>query len=150
VDGLAAVEASLKARDLEKTLQDLESSKGSKCVDLEMPRFKFASSITSNQALDRTGAGRAFTSLADFSGMLATSHHISELTQDVGVEVDEKGTEVVAVVNTKMLATSLPEGYFHADHPFLFRELSVSPSGEEQFRGGILPPEQEVFRNARQ
>ncbi len=82
-----------------------------------LPRFKLEYEVNLNDTLKALGMDIAFNSGADFTGM-GPSLFISEVRHKTFVEVNEKGTEAVAVTAV-VGVTSVPP-VFRVDHPFFF------------------------------
>ena len=122
IDGLAAVEKSLN----EKTFLELEKGKAMVDVEISLPKFKFTSQFGLSRTLQKMGMTDAFSTKADFSGMV--THEplaISDVIHQAFVDVNEQGTEAAAataVVMMKSMAMLKPEKpvVFNADHPFIF------------------------------
>jgi serpin B len=96
-----------------------------------LPKFKLENTLELNQPLKALGMKTAFNNKkaepdADFSGMFSDSHHISEVRQKAFVEVNEEGTEAVAVSEMTVPSLSAPEQNppkpfeMIVDRPFLF------------------------------
>jgi serpin B len=96
-----------------------------------LPKFKLENTLELNQPLKALGMKMAFNNKkaepdADFSGMFSDSHHISEVRQKAFVEVNEEGTEAVAVSEMTVPSLSAPEQNppkpfeMIVDRPFLF------------------------------
>jgi serpin B len=117
--GLAAVEAGL---DYDKLAAGLAFEEA---VLLSLPRFKLETEFKLGSVLTALGAGVAFSSRADFSGITAEDRlRISEVVHKAFVEVNEEGTEAAAATAVVMLCevarpAATPK-VFQADHPFLF------------------------------
>lgn len=88
---------------------------------LYMPRFKFATDKTLNQALSSLGMGVAFTDQADFSGINNSMQlQITEVKHKTFIEVNEEGTEAAAVTSVGVGTTSVPDNLFMVNRSFLF------------------------------
>ncbi len=85
--------------------------------ELMLPRFKLEYEVRLNDTLEALGMEVAFGGGADFSGM-GPSLFISEVKHKTFVEVNEEGTEAVAVT-AGILADSVPPP-FRVDRPFFF------------------------------
>lgn len=94
-------------------------------VDLWLPKFETKFRIELNDILSAMGMPSAFDKdAADFKAMSEFALHLSLVTQDAVIKVDEEGTEAAAVSKGE------PEGImdirpgshvvFHADRPFLY------------------------------
>lgn len=94
-------------------------------VDIKMPRFKTASTNYLEGAVAKLGAASVFDPwTADFS-KISKNHKnlfVSKMLQKAAIEVNEKGTELVAVTATLMDSMNLPQGPydFHANRPFVY------------------------------
>jgi serpin B len=89
-----------------------------------LPRFKLNYNVVLNQPLEALGMKLAFSADADFSAMSTEKLLLSEVKQKSFVEVNEEGTEAVAVTTATFHAEAMmrPESPFEMilDHPFLF------------------------------
>jgi serpin B len=111
-------------------------------VQVTLPKFRLRSHLNLGKTLQAMGMGLAFTSRADFTGMVASGGPIwiSEVVHEAYVDVYEEGTEAAAATGVLMKRTSLsPTAVFQADHPFLFliRDLR---SGGVLFVGRLADP----------
>ncbi len=114
-------------------------------VDVKLPKFAFQDQIDLSDALIALGAGRAFSSEADFSGMFADrcSIAISDVLQGSYIGVDEKGVEAAAYTMVAMdefmeMPRELPEIDFHLTRPFLY--VIESRDGTVLFIGTVTSP----------
>ncbi len=122
--GLADLTASLPADSLAAWVGRLRS----RDVDLHLPRFEMATAMSLKDVLSTLGMPLAFSSSADFGGMVADAGGerlaISDVLHKGFVKVDEKGTEAAAATGVVMAVTSVQTPQepvvFRADHPFLF------------------------------
>jgi serpin B len=147
VDGLAALEASLTADDLEAIVRSLKPER----VAVALPKFVVdpPASLSLGDALRGMGMPLAFDSRrADFTGIAAPPDPgqglvIGDVFHKAFVKVDEKGTEAAAAtavsMETRALAPSRPPVEFKADHPFLFL-IRDHPSGLVLFMGRVVDP----------
>jgi len=113
-----------------------------KRIALSLPRFKFDSSFSLNQALSTMGMPLAFTDQADFSGMTGNRDlSISDVIHKAFVSVDESGTEAAAATAVIMRATSMPLSptEVKVDHPFIFVIRDIQ-TGTVLFIGRVLNP----------
>ena len=113
-----------------------------KQIALSLPRFKFDSSFSLNQALSTMGMPLAFTDQADFSGMTGNRDlSISDVIHKAFVSVDESGTEAAAATAVIMRATSMPLSptEVKVDHPFIFVIRDIQ-TGTVLFIGRVLNP----------
>ena len=119
---LSALISELDNDQINSWLQDLSSRE----VILRMPKFKFETSFSVNQALQELGIETAFSPTeADFSGMYQPDGeplYISEVIHKAFVEVDEEGTEAAAATAIVMRASvAQPENeplLLEFNHPF--------------------------------
>jgi len=135
-DGLADVEAALSPEALELWLTTDEQQD----IDLSMPKFEVRSRLDLRQALSELGMPAAFDPAeADFTGMTDTLDlHISGVTHEAVVRVDELGTEAAAATGVTISAESMPRD-LALDHPFLF--LIVDDlTGTVLFMGRVVDP----------
>jgi len=111
-------------------------------VILSMPRFKFESSFSLNDALSAMGMPIAFASGADFSGMDGTRDlFIQAVIHKAFVAVTEAGTEAAAATAVLMGLTSMPMSpvYVNVDRPFIFL-IRDNATGAVLFVGRVLNP----------
>ena len=129
-------------------LQDLLDNLISGQAILSMPKFKFESSFSVNQALKDLGMVNAFTpGAADFSGMYEPDGdplYISDVIHKAFVAVDEEGTEAAAATAVIMgIESAMPEEVEPVslvfDHPFLFL-IRDRESGLILFLGRVTEP----------
>lgn len=85
--------------------------------NMMLPRFKLEYEVSLNDTLEALGMGIAFGGGADFSNM-APNLFISEVTHKTFVEVNEEGTEAVAVTGVTIEESEPPD--FRVDRPFFF------------------------------
>ncbi|MHB8085312.1 MAG: serpin family protein [Dehalococcoidia bacterium] len=131
-------ESALTAGKYSSIIQSLSS----KQVALTMPRFKYDSQFSLNQALSTMGMPVAFTGDADFSGMTGNRDlSISDVIHKAYVAVDESGTEAAAATAVVMRATSMPLSptQVKVDHPFIFVIRDIQ-TGTVLFIGRVLNP----------
>ena len=143
-DGLARLESRLSAERVAEWVDRLES----RPVFVGLPRFRFEARSAMQPALEALGMRRAFDQAADFSGMVEGEPHlfVSAVLHQAGIEVTEKGTEVVAATALSVEMSSVrvigipfvPE--FRADRPFLFL-IRDRPTGAILFLGRLMQPE---------
>jgi serpin B len=94
--------------------------------------------------LSAMGMSRAFTHVADFSGMTQKERlAIGFVIQKAFVETNERGTEAAAVTVVGAQAESgfyhPPPSTFHADHPFLYF-IRDPATGLVLFIGRVVDP----------
>ncbi|MCF7918891.1 MAG: serpin family protein [Candidatus Cloacimonetes bacterium] len=97
----------------------LEQQKGSLFA---MPSFEISFSADYNKYFGALGMTKAFSTSADFSGMVAEPHHpwISKVAQVANITVNENGT-TAAAVSYIFMTESISEGYeFILDRSFLY------------------------------
>ena len=90
---------------------------GNRRQTMMLPRFKLEYEVSLNGTLEALGMGIAFGGGADFSGM-GPSLFISKVKHKTFVEVNEEGTEAVAVTGGVMVDSVPPD--FWVDRPFFF------------------------------
>ena len=83
-----------------------------------LPRFKLEYAVSLNDTLKALGMEVAFGRSANFSG-IGPNLFISEVKHKTFVEVNEEGTEAVAVTSGDIRALSIPP-VFRVDRPFFF------------------------------
>lgn len=110
-------------------------------VDIKMPRFKTFSSNHLGKAISQLGASSVFDpTSANFSKMSSNYKQlfVSDMLQKAAIEVNEQGTELVAVTAEVMASTNLPEGPydFHANRPFVY-VIQEASSGAIFFIGSF-------------
>lgn len=113
-------------------------------VNLELPRFNFATSASLNRPLIDLGLKPAFEPGADFSGISANADFfIGRVVHQAVIKVDEKGTEAAAATGViAVTAARLPEPPpvdFKVDHPFLF-VIRDNLTGAVLFIGRVTDP----------
>ena len=95
-----------------------------------LPRFKIESTILLSEYLQALGLRRAFTTLADFSGVCDLPLCLSQVIQKAFVCVNEEGTEaaVATVVNCLFSGSSVAESIFEmrCDRPFGFSIVDIA------------------------
>ena len=104
-----------------------------------LPRFTIARNIDLAKELKNMGVTTLFDSRANLSGMEgSTNLYISDVLHEAFVEVNEHGTEATAM--TLALAKSKGmDGYFMADHPFIFL-IRENATGSILFLGRMIDP----------
>ena len=148
IDGLAAVEKTMRAPTLGKWVKALQPT----LVDVALPKFEINPSTSTplRDHLIALGMPSAFDEAkADFTGMANPSKanprlYLSGAFHKAFVELDEKGTEAAAasgLIGGLLGGSSHHENpsVFHADHPFLFF-LRHTQSGAILFMGRVADP----------
>jgi serpin B len=140
--GLTTLESKLDAGALAQLLATVKSTE----VEVALPKFTVRSGIEMKNELEQLGMKKAFTSDADFSGMVGKRTAplwIDEIYHQAFVDVDEAGTEAAAatavVARTSAVELKPKATPFHADHPFawMIRDLKT---GEILFYGRVVDP----------
>ena len=90
---------------------------GNRRQTMMLPRFKLEYEVSLNDTLEALGMEIAFGSDANFSG-IGPSLFISKVKHKTFVEVNEEGTEAVAVTGVQVAASIPP--VFRVDRPFFF------------------------------
>lgn len=133
-------ENSLNYSKLEKIVNNLSDRK----VNLTMPKFEFTSDFQLGSVLGSMGMPRAFSSAADFSGIVGENESlwIDQVIHKAFVCVDEEGTEAAAATAVLMVgaAPGQPKPVdFTADRPFIFLIRDIE-TGTILFMGRVLNP----------
>ena len=111
-------------------------------VQLALPKFDIAKSLSLRPELAALGMPIAFTDAADFSGMTKDEAlAISDVVHQANVTVDEKGTVAAAATGVVMRTTSAVQAdhIVRVDRPFLFLLRDV-PTGAVLFAGQVTNP----------
>jgi serpin B len=104
-----------------------------------LPRFTTTQGFDLMKELQSLGMTSAFGENADFSGMDGTTNlFVSDVIHKAFVEVNESGTEAVAVT-LPMAQTMSMAKQFSVDHPFIFL-IRENGSGSILFIGRIVDP----------
>jgi serpin B len=116
-------------------------------VYVYLPKFKFETKYFMAENLSKMGMPTAFSSDADFTGMIDANKtdeklYISSVIHQAFVQVDEEGTEAAAATAVIMKVTSagpmeIPE--FRADHPFIFI-IQENSTDSILFMGKVVDP----------
>lgn len=105
-------------------LKNCDSTAEYQQVDVSIPKFSIRSSLNLAEPLVNMGMGVAFSQQAEFTGISTNStFFISQVIQEVQVDVDEEGTEAAAATALMSIGGLPPrpsERTFKADRPFLF------------------------------
>jgi serpin B len=139
---LAAFEAAITADQV----QSLFASLATRPVQLSLPKFGFKNVFALKEALQSLGMVQAWTTAADFSGMVLPTTdalHLAEAYHDTFITVTEDGTEAGAATGIVVEAQSdagMPGAVdLIVDRPFLFFIRDVS-TGAVLFAGRVLDP----------
>lgn len=133
---LSEVERGFTITSLQASLSKLSFHEGS----VALPRFRVESNIPLAETLGNLGMPLAFSSEADFSGMVSGGGlRIGEVTHAGFISVDERGTEAAAATAVETLNTTFPQFTFSADHPFVFMILDRK-WGDLLFLGRVSNP----------
>ena len=111
-------------------------------VALSMPKFEIEASFSLADALAAMGMPDAFSSDADFSGMIGNRDlAISDVVHKAFVSVDEAGTEAAAATAVIMKLTAMPDKpvQFPIDRPFIFAIRDIE-TGALLFVGRVVDP----------
>lgn len=139
---LAELEADMRSSDLRSAIRCTELER----VQVYLPRFSIASKHGLKKVLKSMGMNIAFTPEADFTGMTgAPDLRIEDVLQNARIDLDEEGTEAVAVTAVSMGprgAVQPPQNdpiIFRADRPFMF-VLRENRTGTILFMGRMADP----------
>jgi serpin B len=119
-------------------------------VKIFIPKFTFRSSIKLSSTLTKMGMPNAFDSRkADFSG-ISNNLSIGNIFQESFIQVDEKGSEAVAVTTVIMIHKSAPPAVkkdiiFKADRPFIIL-IKDKETNSILFIGSVVHP---IINNAK-
>ncbi|MFN7131490.1 MAG: serpin family protein [Myxococcales bacterium] len=135
--GLAALEASLDAAQLDAYVQALQSE----TLELSFPRFETRTTASLSKPLQDMGLAVAFGSGADFTAMSRNGGlAITDVAHQAFVKVNEKGTEAAAATAVVVGETSLPVARpLVVDRPFVFA-IRDHATGALVFVGRIVAP----------
>lgn len=126
-----------------ETWDNLTHSLSGRKVQVYLPKFKVECDFTLNDALKQLGMPQAFTDMAQFPNMLASTNlMISKVKHKTFVEVNEEGTEAAAVTSIGMVTTSYPGEepepiVFEVNRPFVFA-IREKDTGSILFIGKIV------------
>ncbi|OWA50951.1 Serpin B6 [Hypsibius exemplaris] len=136
---LSEVEDSLTADSLNMALVRMKKQD----VHVFLPKFKVSGGSDLVQALRSMGINSAFSSQADFSGISSKQGlQITQVFQQVVLEVNEKGTEGAAATGVQLTLMSLrpdPTQVFRATRPFLYF-IRHNQSNSILFFGRVTDP----------
>jgi serpin B len=139
-DGLNEVESQLGA-GYERWRAALANQR----VDLQLPRWRTATSLSLRDALATLGMPSAFTTTADFSGVVSERGlplALKRVLQQAFIKVDETGTEAAAVTVGEIGLMGKPTAVpvvVHVDHPFLY-VVADQHTGAVLFIGRVVDP----------
>ncbi len=110
-------------------------------VELELPRWDFATDLDLKPELYALGMELPFGPAADFSGMTDLDLFIEQAVHRANITVDEWGTEAAAVTGLAFPSSGPPEPdiVVHADHPFAF-VIRHTATGTPLFIGQVADP----------
>jgi serpin B len=142
-DNLEKLENLLSTKKLLEWKKDLKEQR----VKVYIPKFKFETKYSMSNDLKTMGMPTAFSSLADFSGMIGYKElKINEVIHKAFVEVNEEGTEAAAVTLAEIrpFGISSPQKkpeipIFRADHSFIFL-IQQKSTGNILFMGRVVNP----------
>jgi serpin B len=140
-DGLPELEADLSEKKISSWVSELRQDE----VDVALPRFKITAEMELVPLLQQMGMKRAFTEVADFSGITTEMPlMIAHVVHKAFVDVNEAGTEAAAATAAVMIAVGMvvrprPPPVFRADHPFLLI-LRDRTNGSVLFMGRVVDP----------
>ena len=122
-----------EGKTIEDVLANLTAESWNKClsemypltVDIKIPRFSVESKNDLGPAIAKLGAPSIFNpEVADFSKMSNYSNlYVGVLKQNTAIEVDESGTELVAVTMAGMTGANVlgkQDLDFHCNRPFVY------------------------------
>jgi serpin B len=138
-NGLAKIEAQFTTANLTAWFAELSDGE----VRVSMPKFRNEAGFSLNQALEKLGLSKAFTSSADFSGIDGKHDlDISQVVHKAFIDVNEQGTEAATATGIAVgaMAVRRPQPKaFLADHPFAFFLRDIA-SGAILFAGRLARP----------
>ncbi|ELY29910.1 proteinase inhibitor I4 serpin [Natrialba magadii ATCC 43099] len=139
-DEFESFEESFSVDVLAAMLDDASASQ----VDLAMPKFGIESKFSLVEIMQDLGMQRAFTTSADFSGMVdgeTSDLFIGDIVHQSFVEVDEEGTEAAAATAVTM-PVSAPTNQVELvlNRPFLFY-IRDQPTETPLFLGRVVDGE---------
>ncbi|MBN1375783.1 MAG: serpin family protein [Dehalococcoidia bacterium] len=133
------IENSLHAEQVNGIIKSLDAEQ----VGLSMPSFEFESSFGLNKTLSEMGMPIAFSTNADFSGMIGSKDlRISDVIHKAFISTDESGTEAAAATAVVMEATAMPGAPLEMkiDRPFIFLIRDIE-TGTVLFIGRMMNPQ---------
>jgi len=122
-------------------LADVGASMKEGVVELELPKWDFATDLDLKPPLTALGMELPFDPGADFSGMTDLDLFIGQAIHRANITVDEWGTEAAAVTGLGFPVSGPPEPdiVVHADHPFAF-VIRHTATGTPLFIGQVADP----------
>jgi serpin B len=115
-------------------------------LDIYLPKFTVETdNYNLNNYLKNLGMSAAFTSAANFSGIIESLDlFISKVVHKAFIDVNEEGTEAAAATAVIVELTAVNGGgsriVFDADHPFLYL-IKHKETGTVLFMGSMINPE---------
>ena len=115
-------------------------------VDVQLPRFSFASKVPNKEILKSMGLKLPFSNVADFNKIFdsISDLFISDMFQKAWIKVDENGAEAAAVDVIIAIRSAMPSQEkpkkFHASRPFMFF-ITHNPSKTILFIGIVSDPD---------
>jgi serpin B len=135
-NGLARLEDALIAGALPRWLKQAWGAE----VAVALPRFHSASRLRLGAPLAALGIAQPFTDGADFSGITRdTPLRLADVVHEAVIDVDERGTRVVAATAVSTAPTATMPRHFRADHPFVYL-VRDKGSDEILFLGRLVDP----------
>lgn len=133
--------ASLEREMNPSTLFEIVEGSSESLVEVQLPKFKFKTSLVASDVLVTLGMTDAFDSeKADFSGITdAADLHISRIFHGASIAVDEKGTEAAAATAVIVRPPSAASESVILDRPFLFF-ITDSATRNIMFLGRVMNP----------
>ena len=139
-DNLQEVENSLDTDKLNQIRQSLEYQE---LAYIMFPKFSTESRYTLPEILKSMGMPRAFSRVADFSGMdgMQENLYIDDVIHKTFIDVNEDGTQAAASTVGSMKSQGGSHGNppFVADHPFIFI-IQDRDNGAILFMGRVMNP----------
>ena len=138
LDGIAALEESISSEMITQWNQDLSDI----YIHVSMPKFTTGTHYELEEIMKNLGMADVFSpNDADLSGIADTSGknlYVFKAVHDAFVDVNEEGTEAVAVTGATITAQS-GSPTFDANHPFIFI-IQDDESGTILFMGRLSDP----------
>lgn len=132
-------EKNLNLEDLANANKNAKETK----VEVLFPKFSILSDLDLSAIIKKMGMVDAFTPIANFKTMTeANTVMVSGISQGAYIDVNESGTEAIAVTEARMIPKSMkPIDYerFHATHPF-FYYIKDNTNGIIVFAGRFTMP----------